>query len=79
MTRPGITPSTVGTPKLLRTRPPSSLSRVNGRLWWPAKDACLLAESELTPITSAPASVNTSWLSRNAQASAVQPLVSSLG
>jgi hypothetical protein len=52
---------------------------VNGSWCLLAKPACLSAESELTPITSAPASLKASWLSRNAHASAVQPLVLSLG
>ena len=79
MTRPGITPNIAGTPYALRTRPPWSASSVNGSLCLLAKSACRPAESELTPITSAPASVNVSWLSRNAHASAVQPVVWSLG
>ena len=69
----------MGTPYCLRTLPPWSLSSVKGRLWPPAKAACRPTESELTPITSAPAAEKTSWLSRKAHASAVHPDVLSRG
>jgi hypothetical protein len=35
-------------------------------MWWSAKAACVSAEPELMPITSAPASVKISWLSNHA-------------
>ena len=38
----------------------TSLSSVNGSLGWSANAACLSTESELTPMTSAPASLKTS-------------------
>ena len=79
MTRPGSNPIAAGTPYAFRTRPPWSASSVNGSRCLLAKPACRSVESELIPITSAPASVNVSWLSRKAHASAVQPGVLSLG
>ena len=56
VTRPGRRPNVLGTPYFLRTSPFASESSVNGSLWRLANFACDDAESELTPITSAPAS-----------------------
>ena len=79
VTLPGRIPMVRATPHCLRTLPPASLSRVNGRLCLAAKALWESTESELMPMTTAPASVKSWWLSRNAHDSAVQPGVSSFG
>src|SRR5262249_21521668 len=79
VTRPGSRPSVAGTPYCFRTVPPRSASRTKGSLYLVANFSCAASPSELTPMTSAPASFRSSYWSRKAQASLVQPGVSSFG
>src|SRR5207253_8548767 len=76
VTRPGRTPSVDGTPYSFRTAPPRSDSRTNGRRYLVANFSCDSEESELTPITSAPASWKSWYWSRKVHDSFVHPGVS---
>src|SRR6266851_1950396 len=79
VTRPGRRPSVRSTPYSARTVLSRSDSSRNGSAWRSMNRRCDFTESELTPRTSAPWAVNSSYLSRNARASRTQPGVSSLG
>ncbi len=50
---PAAGPAYFGTPYRLRTLPPGSLRRTDGRSWRPLNLSCEVTESELTPTTAA--------------------------
>jgi hypothetical protein len=63
------------TPQAEAILPPGSLRSVNGSLWCALKSAWDFASSREMPMTSAPAPTKSSYWSRNAHASFVQPYV----